>query len=254
MSLASAGAGCVLRRGNGDSASVAVRASRTHGTSNSALRIFWAVGGTAGNSKTTEIIVAGNSTPLSVTVTTSAITINSATDGGGAATSTVNDIIDALYQNETFRDNWDADTNTGNGTGVIAAASSGNLAGGTAGETFTSIAEVRGVRGPSLQAGVVDVTSFDSNKRREFISSLKDGGNVSFTVNYIPTADGTGHDLLITDARNGTTRNFELRFDDVKKTTMAFSGVVTGAEITAELEQAIQANITVKVTGWPTWY
>lgn len=224
------------------------------GTSNSQLKLYWAVGGTAGNSKTCSIVVSGNSTPLSVVVTTSAVTINSATNGGGSATSTVNDIITALYQDETFREYWDADTGSGDGTGTIAAAGSASLSGGTAGETFSSIAEVKGVRGPSLQAATVDVTSFDSNKQREFISALKDGGTVSFSVNYIPNAGGTGHQALIDDAKNGTVRNFELRFDDTKKTTMAFAGVVTGAEISAELEQAVQANVTVKLSGWPTWY
>lgn len=253
-SLASAGAGCILRRGNGDSGSTAVRASRTMGAGNSALKIYWATGGTAGNSKTCSIVVSGNNTALSVVVDTSSVTINSATNGGGAATSTVADIIAALYADSTFRQYWDADESTGDGSGTISAAGSASLSGGTAGETFTSIAEVKGVRGPSLQASVIDVTSFDSNKQREFISSLRDGGTFSFTVNYIPNAGGTGHQALIDDAKNGTTRNFELRFDDTRTTTMAFSGVVTGAEITAELEQAVQANVTIKVTGWPTWY
>jgi hypothetical protein len=224
------------------------------GTSNSQLRIYWGTGGTAGNSKTCSIVVSGNNTPLSVVVTTSAVTINSATNGGGTATSTVTQIVDALYADTTFRDNWDADFGTGDGTGTIASATSASLSGGTAGETFTSIAEVKGVRGPSLSAATIEVTSFDSNKQREFISSLRDGGTVSFSVNYIPNASGTGHQALIADQLAGTLRNFELRFDDTKRTTMAFAGVVTGAEISAELEQAVQASVTVKVTGWPSWY
>jgi hypothetical protein len=249
-----AGAGCVLRRGDGNSGTIAVRASRTMGTSNSQLRILWATGGTAGNSKTCSVVVSGNNTPLSVAVTTSAVTINSATNGSGVATSTVAEIITVLYANSVFRANWDADEGAGNGTGVIAAATSASLTGGVDGETFTMIAEVKSVRGPSLSAGTIDVTTFESNRQREFISSLRDGGQVSFAVNYLPNALGTGHQAIINDQRDGNRRNFELRFDDTRTTTLAFSGVVTGCEITAELEQAVQANITVKVSGWVTYY
>lgn len=252
-SEASAGSRCILRRGNADSATTAVRASRTLGTSNSQLRIFWAAPGTAGNSKTCSVVVSGNNTPLSVTVTTSAVTINSATNSSGVVTSTVNQIINALYANATFLANWDADTGVGDGTGVIAAAASGNLSGGIAGETFTAIAEVKGARGPSLVAATSEVTSWDSsNGVREFISTLKDSGTMSFTVNYLP--GNSGHQALINDLRDGTIKSFELQFGDTRTTTMAFKGIVTGAEITAELEQAISANVSLKLTQWPTWY
>ncbi len=253
-SAASAGAGCAFRRGNGDSGTTAVRASRTMGTTNSQIIIYWGTGGTAGNSKTCSIVVSGLNTALSVVVTTSAVTINSATNGGGSATSTVTQIVDALYADSVFRANWDASFGVGDGTGTIAAAGSSSLSGGIAGETFTAVAEVKGVRGPSLQAATSEVTSFDSNKIREFISTLKDGGTVSFAINYIPNASSNGHQYLVADMLAGTVRNFELQFDDTKRTTMSFAAVVTGFEVSAELEQAVQANVSLKISGWPTWY
>lgn len=116
----------------------------------------------------------------------------------------------------------------------------------------TAIAEVKGVRGPSLQAGVADVTSFDSaNDVREFISTLKDGGTISFTINYIPNAGGTAHQLLVSDMLAGTNQDWRLDFPN--SVYITFKGIVTGFEITAELEQAIQANVTIKLTNWPTW-
>ncbi len=100
------GSRCVLKRGNADSVTTAVKASRTMGSGSSGLILYWGTPGTAGNSKTCSIVVSGNNTPLSVTVTTSAVTVNSATNGGGTATSTVNQIIAALYANATFIANW----------------------------------------------------------------------------------------------------------------------------------------------------
>ena len=247
------GSRCVLKRGNGDSATTAVKASRTMGSGSSGLILYWATPGTAGNSKTCSIVVSGANTPLSVTVTTSAVTINSATNGSSTATSTVAQIIAALYANAVFLANWDARAVT-DGTGTIGSAGSASLSGGVDGETFSSIAEVKGLRGPGLSGGVIDVTSFDSSGVREFITTLRDAGTVSFSVNYIPNGAGTGHQTLITDTQNGTTRNFVFTFSDTYGTEMTFSGVVTGVEISAELEQAVSANITIKVTGWPTWF
>jgi hypothetical protein len=186
-------------------------------------------------------------------VTTSAVTINSATNGGGSATSTVNQIIAALYADAVFLANWDARP-VSDGTGTIAAAGSASLSGGVAGETFSAVAEVKGLRGPALSGNVIDVTSFDSGSVREFITTLRDGGTVSFACNYIPNGSGTGHQLLIDDVESGTTGNFQFVFSDSITTEMSFSGVVTGAEITAELEQAVSLNVTIKVTGWPTWF
>jgi hypothetical protein len=223
------------------------------GSGASGLILYWGTPGTAGNSKTCSIVVSGTSTALSVTVTTSAVTINSATNGGGSATSTVNEIIAALYANAVFLANWDARA-VSDGTGTIGAATSASLSGGVAGETYTAIAEVKGVRGPSLSGGVVDVTSFDSTGVREFISTLRDGGTVSFTCNYVPNGSGTGHELLNADVNLGRAVKFIIQFGNTITTELAFSGIVTGAEIGAELEQAVSLSVTIKVTGWPTWF
>ena len=39
-----------------------------------------------------------------------------------------------------------------------------------------AVAQVKRVRGPCMSRNIIDVTSFDSNQWREFISTLKDGG------------------------------------------------------------------------------
>jgi len=101
---------------------------------------------------------------------------------------------------------------------------------------------------------VVDVTSFDSASAREFIATLRDGGTVSFNCNYVPNGAGTGHELLNADVNLGRALNFVLQFPNTATTELIFSGIVTGAEIGAELEQAVSLSVTIKVTGWPTWF
>ena len=52
--------------------------------------------GTGGNAITVAYVVAGNNTPLTVAVVGTAITVNVATDAGGAATSTANAVEAAV--------------------------------------------------------------------------------------------------------------------------------------------------------------
>lgn len=77
-------------------------------------------------------VVAGNDTPLSVDLTEGLITVNVATDSGGAATSTANAVLAALLADADIAaivdielDDTDVDND---GTGVVAAFSEDNLA------------------------------------------------------------------------------------------------------------------------------
>jgi hypothetical protein len=89
-------------------------------------------GGTPGNSVTVAYVVAGLNTALSVTVAGSAITVNVATDGAGAATSTANQVRTAvlasaaamaLVSNVTLAE--------AAGTGVVTALAATALTGGS---------------------------------------------------------------------------------------------------------------------------
>lgn len=87
--------------------------------------------GTGGNAITFRIVVAGASTPLSVSVAGSAITVNSATTAGSAASSTANDVVKALLANAAASALvWSQLATPGNdGTGVVTALGVTNLAG-----------------------------------------------------------------------------------------------------------------------------
>lgn len=86
--------------------------------------------GTGGNSIRLRIVVAGASTPLSVEVAGSDITVNSATDGASAATSTAKQAIDALNAHSGAGALvWAQNAPSSDGTGVVAALAYTNLAG-----------------------------------------------------------------------------------------------------------------------------
>jgi hypothetical protein len=88
-------------------------------------------GGTAGNSLRVRIVVAGASTPLSVSRSGNDITINSATSGASAATSTARQVIDAVNANKDIVNVLTCETAAANdGTGVVTALAFTNLTGG----------------------------------------------------------------------------------------------------------------------------
>lgn len=242
------GFGTLLQRGDGG-VGAGTQASVTKGTSNTQIVIGWLVAGTAGNAKTVTIVAAGNNTPLTVSVSTSAITINLETDGSAASVSTVNDVIAKLYQNSVFEANYFANDGVGDGTGILAAATVTNLSGGAAGtEIFTTIAEITNISGPQNTLELIDATHMESpDAFREYIPSLLDGGEISFDLNYLP-ADanqlGLRDDLL---AR--TRRNFHIVWTDTGGTTDLFSGYVTDFTPSAQIDDKLSASCTIKVTG-----
>lgn len=248
LSEATAGYGCLLKRGDGG-VGAGVAASRTMGSSNSQLIISWGEAGTAGNSKTCSVVVSGNNTPLSVTVSQSNVTVNCETDGSGVSVSTVNDVIAKLYQDATFQAYWDATDGAGDGTGVLAAASSASLSGGSAGtEAFTAIAEVKGFSGPNETAELIDVTHLQSdNARREYLSSLLDSGEISFDINFLPAnANQAG---LRSDLNARTRRNFQIVFSDTAATTWQFAAFVTAHSVNAQIGDILSGSVTLKITG-----
>jgi predicted secreted protein len=125
---------------------------------------------------------------------------------------------------------------------------------GATSETFTTIAEVVTITGPSLAMDPLEMTNHDSaGQWEEFIGGTLRSGEVSFDINYIPTA-GT-HDAttgLLNDLENRTFRNFQLVFSDTGGTTWSFSAFVTGFEPSAPFDDKLAASVTLKLSGQPT--
>lgn len=261
MTNAVAGYGTLLKRGDGG-VGAAVQASRTIGTSNSQIVIkakagVLALAGALGNTMSCQIVVSGNNTPLSVSVSgtgaNASLTINSATNGSAVATSTINDIIAAIDQSATADALFDATSGAGNGTGVLAAAAAlAFLASGSnGGEVFTSVAEVMSVSAGGLKLDVTEATHMESpSKWREFIATVKDAGDVSFEINFQPAL--AGHQGLTTDLKNQTLRNWQLVFPDSGATTWSFGGFVTSFAPQAQFDGKLTASCSIKITGAPT--
>lgn len=115
-------------------------------------------------------------------------------------------------------------------------------------EVFTTIAEVKDISGPALSWETEDVTNHDSSKWREFVPTIKEGGEVSFDLNYYSAAT---QDSVRTDMLAGTKRNFQVVFPLPASgtETHAFAAYITGIEYDAPVEGVLGQSITLTITG-----
>lgn len=133
--------------------------------------------------------------------------------------------------------------------------------GGTPTETFTPIAQLKSIDGPSLDTDDIDVTTHDgSDGFHEYIPGLKEGGELSFDINFIP--DNAGHSaasgVLSKYLEDGQSKihNFAIRFPDASSASgirWIFPGYVKGFGITAPVDDVLGASVTIKVSGRPTF-
>lgn len=123
------------------------------------------------------------------------------------------------------------------------------------GSAFTDIAQVKMITPPGISRESIDVTTHDSaNAWMEFIKGMKDGGEVSFDIEYDP--DLGSHDattgLLSDFAEDSDIAAWRLRFPDTNQTTWTFPGFLTAFNPTGDPKADLTASITIKVSGQPT--
>lgn len=119
-------------------------------------------------------------------------------------------------------------------------------------ETFTTIAEIKSITGPEISRNVIDVTTHNTTGGwEEALAGLLRSGEVSFDINFVPT-DAT-HDPttgLLAAIKNNTKTNFQITFPDGSPATVwSFSGYVTKFGTGAEIDNVLNASITIKPTG-----
>ena len=111
---------------------------------------------------------------------------------------------------------------------------------------FTTLAEVTDITPPSQSVDVIDVTHMgSSDSTREYIQGLTDPGELSLTMNFVPSS--------VTDAfirawrTSRQTRAAKITFPNGAIWT--FSAFVTGYEPSAPNEDKMTATLTAKVTS-----
>lgn len=115
-------------------------------------------------------------------------------------------------------------------------------------ETFTALGEILDISGPDMTKDTIDATHMASTDRyREFISGLRDGGEVTVTCNFVP--GGTTIANALTDFQADVPRSYQILWEDGSDLT--FEAHMTGPAVTAPLDDKMSATFTYKVTGKP---
>lgn len=121
-------------------------------------------------------------------------------------------------------------------------------------EVFTKVARVKDIDGPSMSRDTIDTThQLSTGGVKEFLASLMDGGEVTFTVGYNPSA--ATHDQttgLLKFMGETTVRNWKLVFPVAAVTGfwgLTFTAVVTKFAPKAPVAGELTADITLKVAG-----
>lgn len=113
-----------------------------------------------------------------------------------------------------------------------------------------AIAELTNIGGPSLSAATIDVTSHDSaDGYREFIQSLRDGGDISIEGNFIP--GNAGQAALVADLNDGSLDEYTITLPTAMATTWTFDAIVTAFECSEPYDAKVSFTATLKVSGKP---
>jgi hypothetical protein len=113
-------------------------------------------------------------------------------------------------------------------------------------EAFQAIPEVRTIGGPSENRPTRDVTDLDSDAR-EFKLSLKDAGEVSLGMFYIPA--NAVHASLRSAFDAGTLKSFRIEFVDSAGTYYDFDAYVISWAPSIEVDSDVTLEIGLKITG-----
>lgn len=118
------------------------------------------------------------------------------------------------------------------------------------GTAAVAIGGLTSISSPSMSQETIDVTTLDSDGGyREFIGSFKDGGEVSASGFFNPQNEGQA--AVYKALEDSTDEDFTIEFPADMKAKWVFKGVVTAYTTSAELEDAIAFEITIKVSGKP---
>lgn len=114
-------------------------------------------------------------------------------------------------------------------------------------QVFATVPEIMSMNGPSGKTNIIDATDLSSTGK-EYKTGLKDEGEISMEIAYIP--DNAVHTTLRSAFSASTLKLFRLTFTDTAPATIwEFQGYVTGFSITAGVDQILKASVSLKITG-----
>jgi hypothetical protein len=114
-------------------------------------------------------------------------------------------------------------------------------------QAYVVIPQVTDVGTVGSDRGLIDVTNLSSTAR-EYKKAIKDGQELTLTINYDP--DDAQHAALRTDNDAETARSYRVTFSDSPAQTVTFNGLVTNWSVgNIVIDNVLTLSVTIKPTG-----
>jgi len=114
------------------------------------------------------------------------------------------------------------------------------------GGSYEPIASIKSIAGPTKTRGTIDTTALDTvGGYRTFIAGFRDGGQV--TLNMLFERDG--YELMNADFEDEDEVDYKITLPDDDQTSISFSGLVTELPLNIPTDDAVTADVTIKVSG-----
>lgn len=142
-------------------------------------------------------------------------------------------------------------TNTFEAAGIDSTAFVAYTSGGTATPTAVTVGNFKSWNGFDGQSSEIDVTDL-SSIAKQFRAGLFDPGQLQIGVQYLHNTADQGQDALrASQIASGPPSTFVLSFKDGK--TITCSGFVKQFSISGQVDQIVESNITIRLTGQPVF-
>ena len=118
---------------------------------------------------------------------------------------------------------------------------------------FSKIAEVKTIAGPGGASSTLDTTTLDS-AAKEFVPGLKDNGEVSMGLNFVP--GDAAQQQMLTDQENLTPAIYRITYSDKRPTggsTATFTAYVTNFSPSIGVDALSTADVSLRVSGGVDW-
>lgn len=118
--------------------------------------------------------------------------------------------------------------------------------------SYATIANVEDLSGPSRERNMIDVSAHDSpNNYREYVKGMKDGGEVTATINYRPGE--VSHHALDDDFEEDALRSYQIvaTGSDGSIATWTFDAGISSLGDSFPLDDKMSRDVTFKISGKP---
>lgn len=108
------------------------------------------------------------------------------------------------------------------------------------------VAKINSISGPSMSRDTIDTTTLGSTGGfREFITGLRDGGSLTFGMNF----SKDGFQQMQTDFESDDAVAYTIQLPDTDQTEIGFSGLVTDFPASIPMNDKVTVDVTIKITG-----